>query len=201
MKSSFKSDLLKEKALQPLLDTYYQKLHFYNFKRIHTKTHQLQGVDLYFIHKQTNKTYVIDEKAQLDYIGENLPTFAFEICYLKKGISKQGWFYDASKITEFYALATNIQQDGDKFFTSCKLTLVNRNKLQQLLQKKGITLKSLKEYVKNHSKKYGQLNIPNLNPKKEGYLYASTSNKAEKPLNLILRLSWLIDCKVAKTIS
>lgn len=201
LKSAFETDLLKEKALQPLLDSYYQKLKNYHFKRIHSKTEQLQGIDLYFIHKRTNKKYVIDEKAQLDYVGENLPTFAFEIAYYKKDILKKGWFYDTTKSTEFYALATNIQQDEDKIYTSCKLTVVNRIKLQKVLQKKGITINAINEFYNKQPKKSGQLNIPNLNPKKEGYLYTSTLNKAEKPLNLILRLSWLIKCKVAKTIS
>ncbi|MGS0525781.1 hypothetical protein ACU8V7_11875 [Zobellia nedashkovskayae] len=90
LKSNFKSDLEREQELCILLDRYYkQYLKHYTFERVSDMPKQLAGIDLIFIHKTNGKKFYIDEKAQLDYINENLPTFAFELSYEKKGYSKR----------------------------------------------------------------------------------------------------------------
>ena len=142
LKSNFKKDLEKEKKLSSLLDSYYTtKLKHYTFKRITDLNQQYQGVDLIFEHKKKAISYSIDEKAQLDYINENLPTFAFEISYKKDGIIKGGWLFDKTKKTQFYSLITSIYSDTPSIYYSCKITLVNRNKLINFLKKEA-SLKS-----------------------------------------------------------
>ncbi|MEC8832937.1 MAG: hypothetical protein VX772_11300 [Bacteroidota bacterium] len=117
MKSKFKADLSKEKKLTPLLDLYYQKyLKHYTFERISHLNQQLQGIDLILKDKQSEKQFYVDEKAQLDYINESLPTFAFELFYHKNGNQKQGWLFDSSKKTHFYALVTSIYSDERCFY-------------------------------------------------------------------------------------
>lgn len=197
LNSSFSSDLAKEQKLAVLLDRYYSKnLKHYNFERIENRKEQYEGVDVNFIHKVNSKVFHIDEKAQLDYINEDLPTFAFEICYYKNGVEKEGWFFDANKKTSFYALITAIYKDDEALFTSCKITLVNRMKLQNKLLNKGLDKRNLK----NQSDKtaHGKLCVEELDSRSEGYLFLSKKNKAEKPLNLILRLDWLLELGVAK---
>lgn len=102
LKSNFKADLSKEKQLTPLLDYYYQKhLKHYTFERVSQLKQQLQGIDLILKDRQSGKQFYLDEKAQMDYINESLPTFAFELFYQKDGVKKQGWLFDASKKNSF----------------------------------------------------------------------------------------------------
>lgn len=198
-KSSFQSDLNKEQLFSQLLDNYYRgHLKNHTFQRVSNKKEQFQGVDVKFTNKKTNQIYHIDEKAQLDYLNEDLPTFAFEISYEKDNNLKDGWFYDESKTTDFYALATGIYADETEGLLFCKVTLVNRKKLLDFLDQKGITKKYLVESFKNSGSQHGKIILDPLDYRKQGYLFYSKTNKAEKPLNLILKLDWLIENKIAK---
>ncbi len=199
LKSTFNADLKKEQQLALLLDGYYSKhLKQYDFERVYDKKRQFEGVDLILTHKETGVRHSIDEKAQLDYINEDLPTFAFELSYKKAGGLKKGWFYDPSKKTEFYALITGIYSDAPNTYTSCKITLVNRNKLLAYLQNKGITEIRLKKTIETHGTQHGKLKLKMLNHRTEGYLYMSSDNKAEQPVNLVLRLDFLLEKGLAK---
>jgi hypothetical protein len=140
----------------------------------------------------------VDEKAQLDYVNESLPTFAFELFYDKSGRQKQGWLFDGSKKTHFYALVTSIYSDEEKMFTSCNITFVNREKLIGHLSGFGLTKEYLTKVAHDNKDTHGKLVLEKLHPKKEGYLFFSSSNKAEKPINLILRLEFLCTIGVAK---
>lgn len=199
MKSTFKSDLQKEQKLSVLLDGYYAKtINHYTIERVSDIKNQLAGIDLIFTHKTTQTRYYIDEKAQLDYINEDLPTFAFELRYLKSGKPKDGWVYDTSKKTDFYALVTGIYSDEPEHYTSCKITLVNRKKLLSFLNIRNIDSVVLNTLIENEEGTHGKVVLPQLKSKSEGYLYFSSRNKAEKPINLILKLDFLIANGLAK---
>ncbi|CAZ95748.1 hypothetical protein [Zobellia galactanivorans] len=200
--SNFKSDLEREQRLYILLDRYYKHyLKHYTFERVSDLRRQLKGIDLIFTHKTNGKQFFIDEKAQLDYVNENLPTFAFELSYEKKGSLKKGWLFDASKKTDFYALITSIYADAPNTFTSCKITLVNRQKLIALLKRRSITAASIKKYALLRQKLHGKIKLDMLHHRSEGYLFSSTKNKAERPLNLILKLDFLEESGVAKRLA
>ena len=199
LKNNFKADLSKEKQLNPLLDRYYNKyLKKYTFDRILNLKQQLEGIDLILKDKQSNNLFFMDEKAQLDYVNESLPTFAFELFYQKNGQQKQGWLFDSNKKTHFYALNTSIYADEKYTFTSCNITFVNLEKLIAHLFSFGLTQKFLEQTALIHKNVHGKLILEELHPKKEGYLFFSTLNKAEKPINLILKLDYLIGIGVAK---
>jgi hypothetical protein len=199
LKSNFHSDLSKEKQLTPLLDFYYEKhLNQYTFRRVSNLKQQRQGIDLILEHKTSKNLFYVDEKAQLDYVNESLPTFAFELFYDKSGRQKQGWLFDGSKKTHFYALVTSIYSDEEKMFTSCNITFVNREKLIGHLSGFGLTKEYLTKVAHDNKDTHGKLVLEKLHPKKEGYLFFSSSNKAEKPINLILRLEFLCTIGVAK---
>ena len=105
MKSTFKSDLEKEQSLQNLLDLYYRKhLLHYDFERISDLKEQIAGVDLVFTDKVSGEPFYIDEKAQLDYINEELPTFAFELSYHKNSEPKKGWAFRLQQKDSFLFL-------------------------------------------------------------------------------------------------
>ncbi|MFH6603111.1 hypothetical protein ACEZ3G_06460 [Maribacter algicola] len=198
-KSTFQSDLKKEQRLSKLLDRYYGKhLKNYHFERIADLTRQMKGIDLIFTHKATAKTFLVDEKAQLDYVNEDLPTFAFELIYYKHGAVKKGWLFDQTKKTDFYTLVTAIYTDEPDTFTSCKLTFVNREKLISFLGSRNISRKSLESIIALNEENHSKLKLETLHPKKEGYLYFSKHNKAEKPVNLVLKLDFLIKNGMAK---
>lgn len=195
LKSNFISDLEKEKKLMQLLDAYYKsELKNYSFERITDTKQQYQGIDLIFSDNKSGFQYYIDEKAQLDYINEDLPTFAFELSYLKNGKKKKGWLFDKNKRTDFYSLITAIYSDEPNCYTSCKITLVNRAKLLAFLNKRDLNNNILFAKPKQHGKHI----IKELREKDEGYLYFSKTTKAEQPINLILRLEFLIKNRLAK---
>lgn len=199
MKSTFASDLEREQKLHKLLDSCYTKaLKNYFFGRIKEQKQQMVGIDLHFTHKRSGRVYKIDEKAQIDYLNEDLPTFAFELQYEKKGILKQGWLFDTKKETDFYSLITSIYSDEPNVFTSCKITFVNRLKLIRFLTEKDLSEKVLKAHLNDNPTHQGKLAIGQLNTRNEGYLYFSRQNKAEKPINLILRLDFLVQNGVAR---
>lgn len=197
--SNFSSDLEKEQKLSLLIDTYYQKyLKHYTFERIYDIKRQHKGIDVILKHKTSGKPFYLDEKAQLDYINETLPTFAFELNYEKKGVLKEGWLFDIHKETQFYALITSIYSDAPNEFTSCKITLVNREKLLAFLAVRNINRNTLKDSINRANNSTGKIKIHQLNHRTEGYLFLSKNNKAEKPTNLIFRLNFLIEHKIAK---
>ncbi|MEO9891906.1 hypothetical protein [Aurantibacter sp.] len=199
LKSTFVSDVEKERCLAVLLDKYYHKhLRNYNFTRIRGLKNQLKGVDLILTNKFSGKKYFVDEKAQLDYTNEELPTFAFELRYFKNSIVKKGWLFDSKKKTDFYSLITAIYSDEPNKFTSCKITFVNRLKLIQFLKTRNISEKILEKRINQQKNKVPKIHLKQLHPREEGYLYFSEKNKAEKPVNLILKLNFLISQGLAK---
>lgn len=66
------------------------------------------------------------------------------------------------------------------------------------MEKRAITENSLKYFVKNTIEKQGKVILEGLDAKTEGYLYYSTQNKAEKLINLILKLGFLVENRLAK---
>jgi len=199
LQSSFKSDLEKEQKLSVFLDAYYKKhLKHYAFERVQDLKRQMQGVDLILAHNTSGRRFLIDEKAQLDYINEDLPTFAFELVYQKDGEVKKGWLFDTKKKTEFYALITSIYSDEPEKFTSCKVTFVNRKKLIEFLNVREVNQEHLDSQIEKHKNHNGKIVLDKLHPYHEGYLYFSTIKKAEKPINLILKLAFLTENGIAK---
>jgi hypothetical protein len=84
----------------------------------------------------------------------------------------------------------------------CKITSVNRSKLIQLLNQKGFASLSFESYVqniRNNNESTFKTEIPELNIKTEGCIVYS-EQLAEKPINLMLKLNFLIQQGVAKQI-
>ena len=201
--SSFRSDLAQEKILAEYLDTIYAKKEL-DFKRTNDLDLQLQGVDI--IINFNEKEYLIDEKAQLHYLNADLPTFTFELSYLKNGILKDGWLFDPSKNTHYYFLISGIFLKDDKEELShaddiknIKITSVNRNKLIEHLTSIRLDRQSLGQYdlALREGSSYGSNVINELDARYGGQMYY-TKHLTEQPMNLQLRLSYLIQHGVAK---
>jgi hypothetical protein len=201
--SSFKFDLNKEQILSEYLDRLYKSKKI-TFERIVDIDKQHQGIDVVIQHK--SKDYFIDEKAQLHYLNKDLPTFTFELSYLNKSNElKEGWLFDAHKHTQYYFLITGIFLKENKTellditdIQSIKITSVNRKRLMKLLGALGLSKYNLYAYdndIRTHES-YGKNTIPELN-KKNGVIYY-TEHLSEKPMNLQIKLSYLIASGVAK---
>ncbi len=200
---NFKSDLGQELILSEYLDTLY-KAKGIEFFRIIDLEKQHQGIDL--IIKSNSMKYFVDEKAQLHYLNEDLPTFTFELSYLKDTTLKEGWLFDQNKLTQYYFLVTGIFLKKDKLtllkagdIDKLKITSVNRSKLIDHLISIGLEKGKLLEYGSKLrlSNSFGKNILAELNPKTEGLLYF-TEHLNEKPINLQLRLKYLIENKIAK---
>ncbi|RZV62015.1 MAG: hypothetical protein EX254_07640 [Flavobacteriaceae bacterium] len=203
--SKFESDLNAEQILTEYLDIIYSEIGF-STTRVFDSERQNIGIDLVITHKQKN--YTIDEKSQLHYLNQRLPTFAFELDYLKKGLLKKGWLFDRRKATQFYFLVTEIilnngmQALESKYdVESIKILSVNRNRLIRLLAAKSLKEDSINEIIKGLRKKkeFGRHSLPNLDKRREGIIHFNKS-LAEQPINLVLKLDFLITEKVAKVI-
>ena len=201
--SKFQLDLNQEQILSKYLDNLYKEKNI-NFQRVFDLDKQYQGIDVIMLVKSNE--YYIDEKAQLHYINKDLPTFTFELSYFKNNNYKKGWLFDENKLTQYYFLITGIFLKKGKIelispndIERLKITSVSRKKLIEYLSFRDLDEKRLLEYdIKlRKDKAYGKNNISELNPKTEGLIYF-TDHLSEKPINLQLRLNFLIETKVAK---
>ncbi|UKM65461.1 hypothetical protein GSB9_02030 [Flavobacteriaceae bacterium GSB9] len=202
--SNFKFDLEQEHILNTYLDDVYESKKL-KFSRITDFNKQHQGIDIIFHHNSND--YFIDEKAQLHYLNQDLPTFTFELSYLNKNHEiKEGWLLDTSKKTHYYFLITAIiLKTGKTKLTdrndikSVKITSVNRSKLIGHLKHHGLTRHELEayDYSIRHAQSFGKNTIPELDKKSAGIIYY-TKHLNEQPMNLQLRLQYLIDCRIAK---
>lgn len=200
---SFKSDLEQENILAHYLDNLYQEKGL-DFERVYDLERQFEGIDLIITEKKV--VYTIDEKAQLHYLNKNLPTFTFELSYLKQGELKEGWLFNTHKSTQFYFLITDIHLKNGKSRLAkandieyLKITSVNREKLIMHLRSIGLSQEKLKQYDcrLRESRSFGKKKIKELDDHKEGLIYFTEQLK-EKPINLQLRLQYLVDNGVAK---
>lgn len=189
--SLFRQDLSQESILQSYLNQVYIKAGL-DFTRIGDKNLQNAGIDV--IMKGKKRAVKVDEKAQLHYINESLPTFAMEISYLKGGNEHEGWLFDDKKITEAYALVFDIMLKGQIFkltrpsdIDSCEVMLVYRHKLIEALQVHGLTREFCMEKSKVLRQEPGKKKII-IN---RNFNFQISSHLAEAPVNLIIKRSFL----------
>lgn len=205
--STFRDDLSKESFLAAYLDKeVYPKLSKnlnLTFTRPTSYDEQTRGIDLYIDYK--GRRFVVDEKAQLDYLNTTLPTFAFELSFNNSFELRKGWLFDFDKLTTHYFLITGIYvNDSQSIFSGIKrlkITSVDRTRLQDLLFSKGLTETRLQELRLQFlsAGKQDKIEISELKPKSEGYCFIS-AQKAERPFNLVMKLAYLIESGVAKSI-
>ena len=203
--SNFSQDLKAEQILCDYLDEIYTSKN-YSFVRKSDLQSQYEGVDLYL--KHGDSSIAVDEKAQLHYLNKTLPTFAFELSYLKFGQKKSGWLFDKNKKTELYILVRGIYLvDGKSKLVnksdidSVTLTCVDRYLLLQYLTSKGLDESTINAYdtTIRASKSYNASTIKELDEVREGKIFF-TEYLAEKPINLVLKIDNLVQHTVASHI-
>jgi hypothetical protein len=202
--STFKSDLAQEHLLFSYLDDIYKSKGL-SFERIQNRNRQHRGEDVIF--NINSQHFIIDEKAQLHYLNNDLPTFTFELSYLNKdGNINQGWLLDRKKETQYYFLITGIFLKNNKTILSksedierLKITSVKRTKLIAHLETIGLSESTLISYDLDlrTNKTYGENPISEFKNHKNGCLFF-TEHLVEKPINLRLNLNHLVELKIAK---
>jgi len=176
----------KEQLLGVFLDELYTKLGM-KFDRVLNIALQRNGIDL--VITKNEKQFLVDEKAQLDYLDKSIPTFAFEIGTFVGSNHRKGWLFDEQKETTHYMLVTDIMLKQKGQFTkpndiaSVKLLWLNRNKLLQFLANEGLDFAYCRKAEEEAREKglHGSIDID-----KEGLYFYLSAQKAEAPFNLII---------------
>ena len=207
--SSFEIDLKNEDVMATFMRlNYYEKLlnddgSSIEYQRITEKKAQEAGVDVEFT--QNGLKYIVDEKAQMDYIYNDkpLPTFALEIIGVR---GSAGWFVKQGLKTQYYmfiwphANGKPLTLDGIEY---ALYALVEKRRLQKMIEDKYGTWDRLLEYARKLM--IGELGYEKDNKvyykgapfDKHGYLVYTQSptlnqaGKVEKPVNLVISRSWL----------
>jgi len=193
------ADMAAEAELASFLDEYlYAPLlaegHFETIRRVFEKEQQLKGVDVVV---STGKTIGnIDEKAQIYYVNKNLPTFAFELQFLKYGEVIEGWFLNDRLCTDYYLLiwpqatTDNIYELTKDKFTCLDALMISKNKLRMRLEELGLSKEVLtnKAVELRRNRAYGKTATGH----KGIYYYLSDSRKyVEAPINIVISKSIL----------
>lgn len=215
--SSFAMDLKKENEIMAeyMRINYYEKLlsgggsRIEGFQRITDLEEQKQGVDVIYTYNAVK--YIVDEKAQMDYIYNEkpLPTFSLELLNGTSGAI--GWFVNDRLKTEYYMFiwphAEGRPLSVDKI-RYAYYALVNKRKLQNAVECRFSKSKSqLLDYAKRMvSERMGE-EVYNKSGGCIGYRYKErgfdncgylyyTLNKEERPVNLVVRRKWLEECLI-----
>ena len=194
------SDMNAEHELSAFLDSYlYKPLlaegRFTSIVRVTDVDMQLLGADVV----ATTETQIarIDENAQLYYINQDLPTFAFELQFLKGKQRCTGWFLNENLVTDYYLLiwphaktakVSEIKKDD---FTVLDALMISRHKIHSFLSRNGLNQDELLCTANSLREKGVTGKVPT---KHRGiYYYASDPSKyAEAPINLVIRKTYLL---------
>lgn len=213
--SSFQMDLENEDVMAAFMRlNYYEKLSNddgspIEYRRITEKDEQEAGVDVEFT--QNGQKYIIDEKAQMDYIYNDkpLPTFALEILGVR---GSEGWFVKQDLKTQYYMF---IWPHADhKPLTLERIeyayyALVEKRRLQREIEKRYGARDRLLGYARNLMtgklgfEKYNKVYYKDSPFDQQGYLVYTKSptlnlgGKEEEPVNLVVRRSWLENMAVS----
>lgn len=189
-------DMSAEAQLGFFLDTYlYDRFPksdaFSRIERMHNKADQLAGVDVRFTSKD-GAVYDVDEKAQLYYLNKSLPTFAFEIQFLRNGQETIGWLCNNSLKTDLYLLiwpyATQDTPKGISWeqFTKADCLLVPKKRLLTMLEREGLTI----ERMLQDAARFRQEGLSGkiaINGVRGIYYFASDAQKyREAPINIVI---------------
>lgn len=188
------ADMNAESELAEFLDEnlYSQLLgegKFLSIERMAEKEQQLQGIDV--TAKTQNSVFYIDEKAQLYYINKNIPTFAFELQFLKGGRVIEGWFLNDELKTDHYlliwpfAFVTDVKELKKEDFTKLDALMISKEKLRRELTSLGLDKETLakRAYQLRSTRTYGKITTGIQGV----YYFASDPSKyAEAPINIVV---------------
>ncbi len=189
-------DMSAEAQLAIFLDAYlYARFpnadSFRRIERMHSKTDQLAGVDVCFT-GMDGTVYNVDEKAQLYYLNKDLPTFAFEIQFLRDGRVTTGWLCNNTLKTDLYLLiwpfATQDTPKGIRWdqFTKADCLLIQKKRLLTMLERDGLAIKRMQQDAAQF-RKAGHIGKATIDGVRGAYYFASDPKKyREAPINIVV---------------
>lgn len=187
-KSNWEEDCKKEKEIGLFLDENYYPSQFKSFERISERELQLKGIDVIVC---KDKKIKLDEKAQTDYVNEDLPTAAFEVSFLdRKGNEGIGWFKDPSKETELYLIVgIHVKPDKVTNFTKEDINyldfiLIDRQRLSQFINQYYTDEEIKRIFQELKQNKLIKKNCSNECP---WVTFSYSIHKAEKPCNIVIK--------------
>lgn len=168
---------------------------------ISDETRQRQGIDV--IYTRNYKEYVIDEKAQMDYMyreGGPLDTFVLEL--LNSSSGRVGWFINDELETKYYMFiwphADNQLRSVDDI-EYARYALVERTSLKRKIENRYQSVERLKEYASKLSagilegayEKYNKMYFKEQPFDSNAYLVytkepTNGNGKVERPVNLVV---------------
>jgi hypothetical protein len=144
--------------------------------------------------KNNGTPLYVDEKAQLNYKKNPIPTFALEILSSKTtgDGEKIGWFINKDLSTQYYCLVWFVECRNKLMsvsdITKIEVLIVSKEKLLFEFSSRGLTEDVMLEEARElrQNKVSGKHLIPNSNAE---YYYYYSGQLAEKPVNLVVKKS------------
>ena len=214
MKSFRVQDMKAEQKLGEFMDAYfYSKLKSKNGSalkctRIHGRESQVKGIDICI--ETEGRRMLIDEKASLYYSNAMIPTFAFEIDWMHKGVIEpmQGWFVNDRLRTDYYMLIwpnvkciqrggqwvrKEIRELGKDDFTIIEAMLIEKSDIRAMLAEKGFTAGYLLEYARKLRQRNRNGDSREEEELADNVKITFSGQLAEKPINVVIRKELLRD--------
>ena len=170
---------------------------FSSIQRVEDKEAQLAGVDVRFTGLD-GTVYHVDEKAQLYYLNKDLPTFAFEIQYMREGREALGWLCNEELLTDLYLLIWHSatpdrpQQLSWDQFTRADCLLVQKRRILEMLEQEGLTLERMCQEA-TRLRRDGHKGKVRIDGLRGIYYYVSDPESyQEAPINLVIAKSRLM---------
>jgi len=178
-----------EQEIAAFLDEYLYPRVTESFERVSDVSGQMKGKDV-IISIGGLEGMIVDEKAQSHYINRNLPTFAFELSFLRSGgIETEGWLFDESKDTQYYLLIWvtakkewGISKDDIK---RLECVLLSRERLIEELSSRGLGKGNA--YERAREIRESGVTGPIGRGDNDGYYFFHTDRLVERPVNVVVR--------------
>lgn len=194
-------DMSAEGQLGIFLDRYlYSRLEeagrIRSFHRVRDRSGQLRGTDV-ILTAPEGGALRLDEKAQLYYLNRDLPTFAFELLFLRQGCLTPGWLCREGLDTDRYLLvwpfARRDRPKGIRWtdFTRVDCLLLDKAALLAWLSGQGLARERLlREAADLRRAGERRRDIPGL---PDAYYVASDPARyGEAPVDLVIRRARLL---------
>lgn len=226
MKNTFNMDLAVEESVTKWLEKNYFATNWWEgqYEIIDDMSNQHRGIDLKLRNEKIfgdSYKYNVDIKTATSYIKTSLkdnqmPTFAFELNYVKGCYEKEGWLYgDKYNSTEYYLLnwlwadiaprttsvKTQYSANGNKSeLISCpekinksKSLLISKHNIQTYLSQFDDDKDNFKQKGNNMRNKYCQCKKYKKEEIVPGVFIGLSNQLVEKPVNIILNKNILFD--------
>ena len=189
-------DMSAEAQLAEFLDRYLyaafpDRRRYASIERVTDRESQLRGVDVRFT-MLDGRVFNVDEKAQLYYLNRDLPTFAFELQFLRAGEPVTGWLCNERLDTDCYLLVWPFAAVDSpagiswRDFTRADCLMLEKRALLRFLADNGLTAgRMLADAERLRAEgRVGRVDIDGLSGI---YYYVSDPEKyAKRPINIVV---------------